>query len=52
MKIKSYKKKQTGEVTKEYAENIFNELLSFQGYGFNKSLEHIIKNNLRIAVVE
>jgi hypothetical protein len=39
MKIKSYNKKQVGEVSKEYAENMFNELLAFQGYGFNKCLD-------------
>ena len=39
MKIKSYKKYEagTGEITKEYAEKTFNELLAFQGYGFCKA---------------
>lgn len=36
MKIKKYEKHEvgTGEITKEYAEQVFNELLAFQGYGF------------------
>ena len=37
MKIKSIKSKEVGEVSKEYVEKTFNQLLSFQGYGFNYS---------------
>lgn len=39
MKIKSYTKKIVGDVPKEYPEQIFNELLAFQGYGFNECLD-------------
>ena len=39
MKIKSYKKRIVGDVPKEYPEQIFNELLAFQGYGFNECLD-------------
>jgi DNA polymerase III alpha subunit len=36
MKIKDFRKYEsgTGEITKEYAEQVFEELLAFQGYGF------------------
>ena len=36
MKIKNFRKYETGtgEITKEYAEQVFEELLAFQGYGF------------------
>ena len=36
MKLKNYQEKEvgTGEITKEYADKIFEELLAFQGYGF------------------
>ena len=39
MKIKKYNKYEsgTGEISKDYAEQVFNELLAFQGYGFCKS---------------
>ena len=39
MKIKNYNKYEAGtdEITKEYAEQTFQELLAFQGYGFCKS---------------
>lgn len=39
MKIKSYTKRIVGDVPKEYPEQIFNELLAFQGYGFNECLD-------------
>lgn len=39
MKIKSYTKRMVGDVPKEYPEQIFNELLAFQGYGFNECLD-------------
>ena len=39
MKIKSYTKKIVGDVPKEYPQQIFNELLAFQGYGFNECLD-------------
>lgn len=40
MKIKNVEKKEvgTGEITKQYAEDIFKELLAFQGYGFCKCI--------------
>lgn len=37
MKIKSYSKKIVGDIDKSYPEQIFNQLLAFQGYGFNES---------------
>ena len=39
MKIKSYTKKIVGDVPKEYPQQIFNQLLAFQGYGFNECLD-------------
>ena len=38
MKIVSSKEKVCGELSKQDAENVFNQLLAFQGYGFNKCL--------------
>lgn len=39
MKIKEFKKINVGNVEKEFPEEIFNQLLAFQGYGFNKCLD-------------
>lgn len=38
MKIVSSENKVCGELSKQDAENVFNQLLAFQGYGFNKCL--------------
>lgn len=38
MKIVSSKEKVCGELSRQDAENVFNQLLAFQGYGFNKCL--------------
>lgn len=38
MKIVSSEKKLCGELSKKDAEDVFNQLLAFQGYGFNKCL--------------
>ena len=38
MKIVSSENKVCGELSREDAENVFNQLLAFQGYGFNKCL--------------
>lgn len=38
MKIVSSKNKVCGELSKQNAEDVFNQLLAFQGYGFNKCL--------------
>ena len=48
MKIKSYIRKIVGDVPKQYPEQIFNELLAFQGYGFNES--HSVAYSLYSAV--
>lgn len=37
MKIVNYKKKEIGHLPMDYPEKSFNQLLAFQGYGFNKS---------------
>lgn len=37
MKIVDAKEVDTGEITPAFAENLFNELLAFQGYGFPKA---------------
>lgn len=39
MKIKSYSKRIVGDIDKSYPEQIFNQLLAFQGYGFNECLD-------------
>jgi intein/homing endonuclease len=38
MKIVSSENKVCGELSKQNAEDVFNQLLAFQGYGFNKCL--------------
>lgn len=38
MKIVSSENKVCGELSKKNAEDVFNQLLAFQGYGFNKCL--------------
>lgn len=37
MKIVNYKIKETGHLDKDYPQKAFNQLMAFQGYGFNKS---------------
>lgn len=45
MKIKSYQIKETGtgEITKEYADKTFEELLAFQGYGFCLGYDTVVE---------
>jgi len=45
MKIKNFRKYEsgTGEITKEYAEQVFNELLAFQGYGFCLGYDTVVE---------
>lgn len=38
MKIVGFERKEIGELDKDYPEKIFNQLLAFQGYGFNHCL--------------
>ena len=56
MKIVSSEEKVCGELSKQDAENVFNQLLAFQGYGFNKCLspdtEVISKHNGKIQLKE
>lgn len=37
MKIVKYEKKKVGQIDKDYPQKAFEQLLAFQGYGFNKS---------------
>ena len=47
MKIVSHKESVTGtgEITKEYADKTFEELLAFQGYGFCLGYDTIVEKN-------